>query len=295
MDRETQWSALRPLYFQGAPMNNFEGSWIIERTFLRWMIAHPREFTAGGSIAILMILTRMNNSTGMSFPGRETIAKDAGIGIKVAESAIKKAKEIGILFVVRRGMGKTNLYYPGQALIDFHNTEYIKPRHPQNEGITPGDAPEKGAQRHPQNGGTERDKKEVKKDSDQGSLFPDIPIHVSREKKKSSGSEINMENIRALYNQMAVECGIPECRGITGSRAIHVRARIKEHGLEKFSEVITAPLRSRFLSGKSKPQQGYKIFKMTLDWAMNEANFIKILEGKYQDEKSESEGDHHAF
>ena len=69
---------------------------------------------------------------------------------------------------------------------------------------------------------------------------------------------------------------IPRAKNITGQRLILLKARIREYGKEAVADVIRKAARSNFLNGG-----GSKGFKADFTWMMHPENFLKILEGKF--------------
>ena len=74
--------------------------------------------------------------------------------------------------------------------------------------------------------------------------------------------------------------GLNEVREVTGEskRGGMLRARVKEHGVDGVLEAIENVRKSDFLKG-----QNTKGFVITFDWFVKPNNFIKVLEGNYND------------
>ena len=77
--------------------------------------------------------------------------------------------------------------------------------------------------------------------------------------------------------------GVPTMRAFSQTRSATNAARVKEHGLEKIYEVFSKIPESDFLCGRTEGARGP--FYATYDWAMNPSNFLKILEGNYDNKK----------
>lgn len=69
---------------------------------------------------------------------------------------------------------------------------------------------------------------------------------------------------------------LPKIRGMSSERKKHVAARYKQYGLDTMLEVFALANKSEFLCNGSETWPG-----ANFDWLMNDANFCKILEGKY--------------
>jgi len=100
----------------------------------------------------------------------------------------------------------------------------------------------------------------------------------NKEKKKLTGLEC--QSILDYYN--ATCQSLPKAKSLTKTRITHVNARYQERSLDDIKTVIEKTHCSNFLSGRIKG----KTWKASFDWIINASNFIKILEGNY-DENSE--------
>ena len=80
------------------------------------------------------------------------------------------------------------------------------------------------------------------------------------------------------WNERMKGVGIPSIVAIGGNRRSHVLARMREYGVEAVAKVIDMVAASRFLQGSNN-----RGFVATFDWVIKPANFIKILEGNYND------------
>lgn len=71
---------------------------------------------------------------------------------------------------------------------------------------------------------------------------------------------------------------IPQIRAIEGQRKSSTAARIREHGKAAFAEVAKKAAMSDFLNGRN--DRGWVT---DFDWLIKPNNFIKVLEGNYDD------------
>jgi len=74
---------------------------------------------------------------------------------------------------------------------------------------------------------------------------------------------------------------IPKVQSIRGTRATALKSRISEYGEEKVIDGISRISKSEFLKGKN--DRGWII---TFDWFVKPSNFVKVLEGNYDDKKT---------
>lgn len=80
------------------------------------------------------------------------------------------------------------------------------------------------------------------------------------------------------WNERMKGVGIPSIVAIGGNRRAHVLARMREYGVDAVAKVIDMVAASRFLQGSNN-----RGFVATFDWVIKPANFIKILEGNYNE------------
>jgi predicted phage replisome organizer len=83
--------------------------------------------------------------------------------------------------------------------------------------------------------------------------------------------------------------GLPKVRSLTDGRRKAIRARWNEHGEAAFSDLFAAAAASSFLNGKND-----RNWLADFDWLMKEANFAKVLEGKYRDKEVRINGNNRA-
>ena len=78
------------------------------------------------------------------------------------------------------------------------------------------------------------------------------------------------------FNRKVKGTAIPQIRGLSETRKKAVRSRAKEYGgLTALEDILDKVVASDFLSGRKTD------FCASFDWIFKKANFIKILEGNY--------------
>jgi len=87
--------------------------------------------------------------------------------------------------------------------------------------------------------------------------------------------DIDYDNVVELYHELCPKMRKVEKLGKQRREFIH--ARFSEYGLSKITEVLRLAGESDFLNGKND-----RLFMADLEWLMRPNNFIKVLEGKYQ-------------
>ena len=97
-------------------------------------------------------------------------------------------------------------------------------------------------------------------------------------KESRNQNEIDFEKLCELWNQQMIEnsCTIPQIQRITDRRKQAVLSRLREFSKDDILKVIENCARSDFLNGRNN-----RNFIASFDWAFLPNNFIKILEGNY--------------
>ena len=97
-------------------------------------------------------------------------------------------------------------------------------------------------------------------------------------KESRNQNEIDFEKLCELWNQQMIDnnCTIPQIQRITDRRKQAVLSRLREFSKDEILKVIENCARSDFLNGRNN-----RNFIASFDWAFLPNNFIKILEGNY--------------
>jgi len=94
----------------------------------------------------------------------------------------------------------------------------------------------------------------------------------------SSSNTDTVINYNEILENYHLYCDkLPKIIKLSDERKKHITARFKDFGIEGVVEVLKMAGRSEFLSGKND-----KAWKADLDWIFNPTNFLKIMEGKYE-------------
>lgn len=83
------------------------------------------------------------------------------------------------------------------------------------------------------------------------------------------------------YNRICVS--LPKITTLTDKRKKAINARLKQYSIEQIEEVFLIAESSDFLKGTNGR------WKATFDWLMNENNFVKVLEGNYNNKTTHSQ------
>lgn len=151
-------------------------------------------------------------------------------------------------------------------------TERSRQRRARLAGATQRNALQRGATPDKRRGEEDKDKPSLSPPGGGGGRKTPVPACPHAE-------------IVALYHEILPMC--PAIRAWTSSRQKKLRARWEEtperQNLDywrRFFEYVAA---CDFLTGRSPPKPGQKPFFATLDWMVNEENFAKIRERKYEE------------
>lgn len=102
-------------------------------------------------------------------------------------------------------------------------------------------------------------------------------INTKKEKEKTptESKRKRAEGVMEAYNMICTS--LPKARSLTEQRIRHVNARLEEHSADDMRAVFDKAQASRFLTGKVKD------WRADFDWLINANNFVKVLEGRYDD------------
>ena len=70
----------------------------------------PSSFLAKQNLYYAMLLKYAWGNKDSVFPGQERLAEDCGTSARTVWTAIKELEKNGFVTIIRRGLGKTNLY-----------------------------------------------------------------------------------------------------------------------------------------------------------------------------------------
>lgn len=91
--------------------------------------------------------------------------------------------------------------------------------------------------------------------------------------KSNNNNKIHIQEVVSKFNSICIS--FPKVSKLTDNREKTIKARLKEYSMQDIIKAFEKAEQSNFLKGKSGK------FKAGFDWIMKAANFIKVLEGNY--------------
>ena len=102
--------------------------------------------------------------------------------------------------------------------------------------------------------------------------------HMEDEDEDENLNEDSIINYSAILENYHFYCDkLPRVAKLSDERKKHIAARFKEFDLDTIIEVLKKAGKSDFLSGKND-----RAWRADIDWIFNPTNFLKIMEGKYE-------------
>lgn len=93
-----------------------------------------------------------------------------------------------------------------------------------------------------------------------------------REERRDRGETEGEERAFAAFTLAATERNWPQPRDLSDDRRKKLRARLKEHGEDGWTEMLAKARASDFITNE---------FPLKLDWVLEPKNFRKVIEGNY--------------
>lgn len=103
-------------------------------------------------------------------------------------------------------------------------------------------------------------------------------ISSSKEEESLSGESNppSLIDYNAFVRYWNEKGNLDKIRKLTDQRIKAINLRVKEHGKDNFRMVVDKTSKSDFLTGTNDRK-----WKASIDWVMKPSNFIKVLEGQY--------------
>lgn len=96
------------------------------------------------------------------------------------------------------------------------------------------------------------------------------------------------QEIVNMYHEICVS--LPTVRAVSDSRRKMIRSRYNQYGIDEIRTVFEKAEASDFLTGRSGVWNGCGI-----DWLLKPSNFLKVLEGNYDNQKNQTSNGNNPF
>lgn len=233
-----------------------------------------------GQKLVLLALADVANHEGGCWPSVGTLGRMTSLSDSAVRVHLKALQDAGIVTVKRReaeGGRQTSNFF------QIHPEALPPESGGGGSRIRRGEAPESGApslQNPEPLNRTQDPSKEPPKE--QGASAPDLFSLPPAQKKLEAPEtlpDFPAASMAAMWNEAVPGAKIT---AIVGKRATSARARWKDLGSSKaeWAKFCARVGNSLFLTGREQ-SRSKRTFTATFDWAIMPANFVKILEGKY--------------
>lgn len=110
-----------------------------------------------------------------------------------------------------------------------------------------------------------------------------LPTKVQKAKMATKEETLDLEAFAAFFNKEIIgsNSAIPQVTKLSERRKAAVRARMAEYGKENLAKAVRMAVKSDFLNGRTDTT-----FTASFDWIFKPSNFIKIIEGNYDNKHS---------
>lgn len=214
--------------------------------------------------AVYAYLASFAGNTGKAFPSTDLMANELGISRNTLFKYLKELRELGAITVEREtteyGIKGKNIYY-------LHN-EIQTSRCTKKRDIVKRDIVKRYT---------------VNEDTNSNSINNNS-INSNRENTTTTQlTKNNKEEIIKTWNELNLQ----QLRAIKENTNRHtmLKARIEEYSFEEVIEAIKRINKSSFLKGQNNNN-----WVITFDWLVRPNNFLKVLEGNYDDKGVENFG-----
>jgi len=255
---------------------------------LEWMSSLAGIDLPASAIRVgLALAGRLNGKTGRLNPSSSQLQQDTGLSKRAVTYAIKNLEAVGLIHATRSmGRGHTTKYQlimkeRAQDAAPFNDEvrdERVQSAAPFNEEKVQASVVKGASQR--------REKVQALATGTQEGNTGRTRVR----KIPASANSLKPKTIVELYHEYLPMC--TRVRELTEKRKTLIRARIANHLKTKeawiayFEYVAT----SSWLTGKIEGRNGRKPFTANLEWLTREGNYVKVIEGNYEDGRNERFG-----
>lgn len=219
-----------------------------------------KKYGVNAAILLGQLCSWQKHFGGEFFKSQDELAQETCLGLFEVRGAITALKESGILQVTLKGLPAKNYYLVStNKLCENQQTSCVK--------ITKQDVEK--SQNYNNKNTTYKNTNKKNTNNTKESI---------REKPTFGNFNLVIE----LYNTVCTS--LPRVTIISPTRETMIQTRLKEFGYEKISEVFHKAEASNFLTGKNG-----KSWRANFDWLMKASNFVKVLDGNYDNKGKSAE------
>jgi len=108
---------------------------------------------------------------------------------------------------------------------------------------------------------------------------PTSTVNVNVNVNDNVNVNVDYKDIISEWNSFTWK--LSKLKALNTERKKHLKIRIKEHGREELSNAFKKVKDSEFLQGENDSN-----WKANFDWVINSSNFVKIIEGNYDNQQT---------
>lgn len=106
-------------------------------------------------------------------------------------------------------------------------------------------------------------------------------LNIKYNKEKDKKENI-IADIIGLYNEICVS--LPKVKTVSNARKTAIKSLVNKYDIEQIRTVFTKAETSNFLKGNNNHS-----WQANFDWLIKDSNFVKVLDGNYDNKTSQSE------
>lgn len=199
----------------------------------------------------------------------KSLAEELGMSEKMVRTSLEHLKRAETLAITRRSKN---------SLITVLNYEWYQGERAIKTAIKGQSQQEKEIEKRKKKRKEAKENKEIKIDKE---------IRIIEEGEETRPRVCVEEQVKALFNSTCSP--LPRLLFLTKARRERVSKLLSVYSMEDIKQGFVKAGKSSFLSGSNKDK-----WKADFDWLIDEDNFAKLLEGKY-DNKQDSSFDNNEF
>jgi hypothetical protein len=236
-------------------------------------LADRADLNGTDKLLLAIIMDRIGKN-GHCWPGERSLGSDAGVDRRTARQSIKRLENAGCLLIKKSGIGKRSYYSLPSASGDESPPLTGDDKVPVTKGRSGRNTPTGGDVMVPE-AGTKHP------------LNQTDPL--TRPTLESNPSSLTAQEIVAHWN---AQVNLPRVQKLTPGRRKKLETRLRDPDFAaNCLAVIEQINRTPFLTGDN--DRGWKA---SLDWlAGNEDNWVKVSEGRYDDNRPSGTGQSPTF